>query len=87
MVYGHILDVGRLDSSVNILGCFSKNMLVIEVNVEFSMMNGFMYKYMHGQQAIILLDKLYFSQTYFFFQISLNAVQLYKYYTQQLQPA
>ena len=54
MVYGHILDVERLDSSVNIMGCFSKNMLVIEVNVEFSMMNGFMYKYMHGQQAITL---------------------------------
>ena len=30
-------------------------MLVIEVNVEFSMMNGFVYKYLHIQQAIIML--------------------------------
>ena len=31
------------------------DMLVIEVNIVFSMVNGFMYKYMRIQQAIILL--------------------------------
>ena len=45
--------VRRLDSSVNIMGCSNKYMLVIEVNVEFSMMNGLMYEYMHIQQEII----------------------------------
>ena len=46
--------VGRLDSSVNIMGCINNNILVIEVNVEFSMMSSFMYKYRHIQQEIIL---------------------------------
>ena len=42
------LGVRGLDSSVNIMGCVNK-MLVIEENVEFSIMNGFMYKYVHIQ--------------------------------------
>ena len=49
-----LLSVKALHSSVNILGCIDKCMLAIEVNVEFSMMNGFMYKYMHRQQAIMV---------------------------------
>ena len=63
------LGVRGLDSSVNIMGCVNK-MLVIEENVEFSIMNGFMNKYMHIQQV----GKLYCIQIYFFFQIILNAV-------------
>ena len=51
-LYGHILGVRGLRSSVDIMGCINENMLVIEVNVEFSIMNGFMNKYMHRQQAI-----------------------------------
>ena len=48
-------DVRGLDSSVNIMDHVSiTDMLVIEVNIVFSMVNGFMYKYMHRQQAIIL---------------------------------
>ena len=46
------LGVRGLDSSVDIMECINKNMLVIEITFEFSMMNGFMYKYMHIQQAI-----------------------------------
>ena len=46
--------VRRLDSSVNIMGCINNYILVIEVNVEFSMMSSFMYKYRHIQQEIIL---------------------------------
>ena len=50
-------------------------MLVIE-NVDFSLMNEFMYKYM-------LPHKYYAAfKCISFFQISLNAVQLYKYYMQ-----
>ena len=41
------LGVRELHSSVDTMGCINENMLVIEVNVEFSIMNGFMYKYMH----------------------------------------
>ena len=48
-------DVRGLDSSVNIMDHVSiTDMLVIEVNIVFSMVNGFMYKYMRIQQAIIL---------------------------------
>ena len=48
-------DVRGLDSSVNIMDhVLITDMLVIEVNIVFSMVNGFMYKYMHIQQAIIL---------------------------------
>ena len=50
-----ILGVRGLKLSVNIMGYINKKMLVIEVNVEFSMMNGFVYKYLHIQQAIIIL--------------------------------
>ena len=50
-----ILGVRGLKFSVNIMGYINKKMLVIEVNVEFSMMNGFVYKYLHIQQAIIIL--------------------------------
>ena len=49
-----ILGVRGLKFSVNIMGYINKKMLVIEVNVEFSMMNGFVYKYLHIQQAIII---------------------------------
>ena len=49
-----ILGVRGLKFSVNIMGYINKKMLVIEVNVEFSMMNGFVYKYLHIQQAIIM---------------------------------
>ena len=49
-----ILGVRGLKLSVNIMGYINKKMLVIEVNVEFSMMNGFVYKYLHIQQAIII---------------------------------
>ena len=39
-------DVRGLDSSVNIMDHVSiTDMLVIEVNIVFSMVNGFMYKY------------------------------------------
>ena len=48
------LGVRGLKFSVNIMGYINKKMLVIEVNVEFSMMNGFVYKYLHIQQAIII---------------------------------
>ena len=48
-------DVRGLDSSVNIMDhVLITDMLVIEVNIVISMVNGFMYKYMHRQQAIIL---------------------------------
>ena len=70
-----ILGVRGLDSSVNIMRFINKNMLVIE-NVDFSQMNEFMYKYM-------LPHKYYAAfKCISFFQISLNAVQLYKYYMQ-----
>ena len=46
------LGIRGLDSSVDIMECINKNMLVIEITFEFSMMNDFMYKYMHIQQAI-----------------------------------
>ena len=47
--------VRGLDSSVNIMDhVLITDMLVIEVNIVISMVNGFMYKYMHRQQAIIL---------------------------------
>ena len=46
------LGVRGFHSSVDVMGCINENMLVIEVNVEFSIMNGFMYKYMNRQQAI-----------------------------------
>ena len=50
-----LLSVKALHSSVyNIMGCIDKRMLAIEVNVKFSMMNGFMYKYMHRQQRIMV---------------------------------
>ena len=49
-----ILGVRGLKFSFNIMGYINKKMLVIEVNVEFGMMNGFMYKYLHIQQAIII---------------------------------
>ena len=49
-----ILGVRGLKFSVNIMGCINKKMLVIEVNVELSMMNGFVYKYLHIQLAIII---------------------------------
>ena len=49
-----LLGVKGLHSSVNIMGCIDKCMLAIEVNVEFNMMNGFMYKYMNRQQAIMV---------------------------------
>ena len=49
-----LLGVKGLRSSVDIMGCIDKCMLAIEVNVEFNMMNGFMYKYMHRQQAIMV---------------------------------
>ena len=49
-----LLGVKGLHSSVDIMGCIDKCMLAIEVNVEFSMMNGFMYKYKHRQQAIMV---------------------------------
>ena len=48
-------DVRGLDSSVNIMDhVLITDMLVIEVNIVFSMVHCFMYKYMHIQQAIIL---------------------------------
>ena len=47
--------VRGLDSSVNIMDhVLTTDMLVIEVNIVISMVNGFMYKYMHRQQAIIV---------------------------------
>ena len=46
--------VRRLDSSVNIMGCINNKIMVIEVNVEFSMISSFMYKYRHIQHEIIL---------------------------------
>ena len=49
-----LLGVKGLHSSVDIMGCIDKCMQAIEVNVEFSMMNGFMYKYMYRQQAIMV---------------------------------
>ena len=49
-----ILGVIGLKFSVNIMGYINKKMLVIEVNVEFGMMNGFVYNYLHIQQAIII---------------------------------
>ena len=49
-----ILGVRGLNFSVSFMGYINKKMLVIEVNVEFSMMNGFVYKYLHIQQAIII---------------------------------
>ena len=49
-----LLSVKGLHSSVNIMGSIDKYMLATEVDVEFSMMNGFMYKYMNRQQAIIV---------------------------------
>ena len=49
-----LFSVKALHSSVNILGCIDKCMLAIGVNVEFSMLNGFMYKCMHRQQAIMV---------------------------------
>ena len=49
-----ILGVRGLKLSVNIMGYINKKMLVIEVNVELSMMNGFVYKYLHIQLAIII---------------------------------
>ena len=33
------------------MGYINKKMLVIEVNVEFIMMNGFVFKYLHIEQA------------------------------------
>ena len=71
-----ILGVRGLDSSVNIMRFINKNMLVIEANVDFSLINGFMYKY-------TLPHKCYAAfKCFSFFQIRLNAVQLYKYYMQ-----
>ena len=49
-----ILGVRGLKFSVNIMRYINKKMLVIEVNVEFSMINCFVYKYLHIQQAIII---------------------------------
>ena len=47
--------VRGLDSSINIMDhVLITDMLVIEVNIVFSMVNGFTYKYMYQQQAIIL---------------------------------
>ena len=64
-----ILGVRGLDSSVNIMRFINKNMLVIE-NVDFSLMNEFMYKYM-------LPHKYYTAfKCFSFFQISFYAVQL-----------
>ena len=71
-----ILGVRGLDSSVNIMRFINKNMLVIEVNVDFSLINGFMYKY-------TLPHKCYAAfKCFSFFQIRLNPVQLYKYHMQ-----
>ena len=50
-----ILGVRGLKFSVSIMGYINKKMLVIEVNVEFSMMNGFVFKYLHIQQATIIM--------------------------------
>ena len=69
-----ILGVRGLDSSVNIMRFINKNMLVIEVNVDFSLINGFMYKYTLPHKCYAAL------KCFSFFQIRLNAVQLYKYY-------
>ena len=57
--FGNILiiwsHVRGLDSSVNIMDhVLTTDMLVIEINIVISMVNGFMYKYMYRQQAIIL---------------------------------
>ena len=64
-----ILGVKGLDSSFNILRFINKNMLVIE-NVDFSLMNEFMYKYMLPHKNYITF------KCFSFFQISFNAVQL-----------
>ena len=61
-----ILGVGGLDSSVNIMRFINKNMLVI----------GFMCKYMLPHKC----DAAF--KCFSFFQIRLNAAQLYKYYMQ-----
>ena len=50
-----ILGVRGLKFSVSIMGYINKKMLVIEVNVECSMMNGFVFKYWHIQQATIIM--------------------------------
>ena len=50
-----ILGVRGLKFGVSIMGYINKKMLVIEVNVEFNMMNGFVYKYLHIQQATIIM--------------------------------
>ena len=50
-----ILGVRGLKFSVSIMGYINKKMLVIEVNVEFGMMNGFVFKYLHIQQATIIM--------------------------------
>ena len=50
-----ILGVRGLKFSVSIMGHINKKMLVIEVNVEFGMMNGVVFKYLHIQQATIIM--------------------------------
>ena len=64
-----LLGVRGLDSSFNIMRFINKNMLVIE-NVDFSLMNEFMYKYMLPHKDYIAF------KCFSFFQISFNAVQL-----------
>ena len=54
-----ILGVKGLDSSFNILRFINKNMLVIE-NVDFSLMNEFMYKYMLPHKYYIAFKCFFF---------------------------
>ena len=54
-----ILGVGGLDSSFNIMRFINKNMLVIE-NVDFSLMNEFMYKYMLPHKYYIAFNVFLF---------------------------
>ena len=63
-----ILGVRGLDSSVNIMRFINKNMLVIK-NVDFSLMNEFMFKYMLPHKYYITF------KCFSFFQISFNAVR------------
>ena len=55
-----ILGVRGLDSSVNIMRFINKNMLVIEVNVDFSLINGFMCKYVHAAPQMLCCFQMFF---------------------------
>ena len=60
------LSLRGLDFRVNIRGYFHMYMLVIEVNVEFSMINAFMYKYINILQEFILWVNMLLSKVLLF---------------------